>query len=51
MYIDPGAGSMVLQVALGFIAAILVGLKLFWVRIVTWFKRAFGGGRKDELSQ
>ncbi len=50
MYIDPGAGSMVLQVALGFAAAVLVGLKLFWARIIAFFKRLFGS-RKDEFSQ
>ena len=32
-YLDPGTGSMLLQVILGGIAAIGVALKLFWHRI------------------
>jgi hypothetical protein len=33
-YLDPGAGSMVLQALLGGIAGVLVLLKLYWRRIV-----------------
>jgi len=40
-YIDPGAGSIVAQVVLGVLAAVLFALKLFWVRIVAFFKRVF----------
>lgn len=32
-YLDPGTGSMLLQVILGGIAAIGVALKLFWHKI------------------
>jgi hypothetical protein len=32
-YLDPGTGSMLLQVILGGVAAIGVALKLFWHRI------------------
>ena len=32
-YLDPGTGSMLLQVILGGIAAVGVALKLFWHRI------------------
>jgi hypothetical protein len=32
-YLDPGTGSMLLQVILGGIAALGVALKLFWHRI------------------
>jgi hypothetical protein len=32
MYLDPGAGSLVLQLILGGIAGALVSLKLFWRR-------------------
>jgi F0F1-type ATP synthase membrane subunit a len=38
-YIDPGTGSIILQVALGFVVAGLVTLKLFWTRIIVWFKK------------
>jgi hypothetical protein len=42
-YLDPGTGSMLLQVVLGGIAAIGVALKIFWHRI----KLAMGLGRKS----
>jgi len=40
-YLDPGTGSMMLQVILGGIAAVGVALKLFWYRIIAFlgFKR------------
>ena len=40
-YLDPGTGSMLLQVILGGIAAVGVALKLFWYKI----RAAFGGGK------
>jgi hypothetical protein len=33
-YLDPGTGSMLLQVALGGVAAIAVAVKLYWYRIL-----------------
>lgn len=36
-YIDPGAGSMLLQILLGGIAGLVVFLKLFWHRILALF--------------
>jgi hypothetical protein len=33
-YLDPGTGSMLLQVILGGIAAVAVALKLYWYRIL-----------------
>lgn len=42
-YLDPGSGSMLLQVILGGIAAIGVALKLFWYRI----RVAVGIGKKS----
>jgi hypothetical protein len=40
-YLDPGTGSMLLQVILGGVAAVAVALKLFWYKI----RAAFGGGK------
>jgi hypothetical protein len=36
-YLDPGTGSMLLQVILGGIAAVAVAIKLFWYRILAMF--------------
>jgi hypothetical protein len=41
-YLDPGTGSMLLQVILGGIAAVGVALKLFWHKI----RIALGGSKK-----
>ena len=40
-YLDPGTGSMLLQVILGGIAAVGVALKLFWhkIRIALGFSK------------
>ena len=32
-YLDPGTGSMMLQVILGGIAAVAVAIKLFWYKM------------------
>lgn len=37
-YIDPGTGSMLLQVIVGGVAAAAVGLKLFWSRLLGFFR-------------
>ena len=43
-YLDPGTGSMLLQVVLGGVAAIGVAIKLYWHKL----RAAFGMTRKDE---
>jgi len=45
-YLDPGTGSMLLQVILGGVAAVAVALKLFWYRII-----AFLGFKKKPSSE
>jgi len=43
-YLDPGTGSMLLQVILGGVAAIGVVIKLYWHK----FRIAIGFGRKEK---
>lgn len=38
-YLDPGTGSMILQLLLGGIAGAAIILKLYWHRFVNLFKR------------
>ena len=38
-YLDPGTGSMLLQLALGGIAGLLVLVKLFWSKITNLFRK------------
>jgi hypothetical protein len=49
-YLDPGTGSMLLQVILGGIAAIGVAIKLFWhkIRVAIGLSKKTGAG--DEVS-
>lgn len=43
-YLDPGTGSMLLQVILGGVAAVGVAVKLYWHKL----RAAFGMGKKEE---
>jgi hypothetical protein len=43
-YLDPGTGSMLLQVILGGVAAVGVAIKLYWHKL----RAAFGGAKKEE---
>lgn len=38
LYLDPGTGSMVLQIAIGGILAALAAAKLYWTRITSLFQ-------------
>lgn len=44
-YIDPGTGSLVLQVLVGAIVGSLVTAKIYWQRLKAFFKR---GATDDE---
>jgi len=37
-YIDPGMGSLMIQIGIGALAGGLLAVKLFWGRIRKWFK-------------
>lgn len=39
-YLDPGTGSMVLQLLLGGAAGVVVVVKLYWEKIRNFFSRA-----------
>jgi hypothetical protein len=43
-YLDPGTGSMLLQVILGGVAAVGVAIKLYWHKL----RVAFGMGKKKQ---
>ena len=43
-YLDPGTGSMMMQVILGGIAAISVAIKLYWHKL----RVIFGAGKSKE---
>jgi len=43
-YLDPGSGSMLLQLLLGGVAAVGVVSKLYWHRVTSIFRRKNVGG-------
>lgn len=43
-YLDPGTGSMLLQVILGGVAAVAVAFKLYWHKL----RAALGMAKKEE---
>ena len=46
-YLDPGTGSMMLQVILGGVAAVGVAVKLYWHKL----RVAIGLGKKEESEE
>jgi hypothetical protein len=47
-YIDPSAGSVLLQLLLGGIAGVLVALRLYWNRLTGLFRRRQDSTTTDE---
>ncbi|MCF8063124.1 MAG: hypothetical protein K9M82_11445 [Deltaproteobacteria bacterium] len=45
-YLDPGSGSMLLQILLGGVAGVAVIGKLYWSRIKEFFQSRFSGKEK-----
>ena len=48
-YIDPGAGSVIIQAILGFLAAIFAYTAFFWNKMKSFFSKIFK--KKDENSK
>lgn len=46
-YLDPSAGSMMLQIILGGVAGLAIALKLFWAKILL----ALGIGRNKAMME
>lgn len=47
-YLDPAAGSLILQVILGGVAGLIVLLKLYWRRLRGFFGFGDEGGNQDD---
>ena len=48
-YLDPGSGSMILNIILGLIASVGVGLKIYWGRVKAFFSRS-GPDQKNQAN-
>jgi hypothetical protein len=44
LYIDPGSGSLILQIVLGAIAAVATAVKIFWHKIKYYATKLFSKG-------
>lgn len=42
-YLDPGSGSFIFQVVVGSVMAASLGVKVFWRRLTSMFKRSGDG--------
>jgi hypothetical protein len=47
-YLDPGTGSMVLQIAVGGLLAVLATTRLYWTRVRSLFRKE---RRTEEVSR
>jgi len=50
LYIDPGTGSIVIQVLLGALIGGLVALKMYFARVKAWFAKLFNRSSRDDES-
>jgi hypothetical protein len=44
-YLDPGTGSYILQLLIAGIASAVLAVKIFWEKIIVFFRKVFG--KKD----
>ncbi len=47
-YLDPGTGSIILQLILGGVAGVMVVMKLYWHRLLSFFGRGDSSSDADE---
>ncbi len=51
MYLDPGTGSFIIQMLLAGFLGIAVAVRIYWKKIVAFFKRKKGSDVQDELDE
>lgn len=49
MYLDPGSGSFIIQMLLAGFLGLAVAVKIYWKKIVAFFKKNKSGKVQDEL--
>ena len=47
-YIDPGTGSLIIQLLIGTLVGGLVAVKMYWHRINRYIKKVFSRTKSDE---
>jgi hypothetical protein len=51
MYLDPGSGSFIIQMLLAGLLGIAVAVRIYWKKIVAFFKRNKSGDLQDQLDE
>jgi len=51
MYLDPGSGSFIIQMLLAGLLGIAVAVRIYWKKIVAFFRRGKSLKDQDELDQ
>ena len=49
MYLDPGSGSFIIQMLLAGLLGIAVAIRIYWKKIVAFFRRGKAGDVQDQL--
>lgn len=48
-YIDPGTGSLIIQIIVGFVLSIGLGVKIFWSKIKAFFSKTSKKTKSESL--
>jgi len=51
MYLDPGSGSFIIQMLLAGLLGIAVAVRIYWKKIVKFFRKDKGGDVQEELDE
>jgi hypothetical protein len=51
MYLDPGSGSFIIQMLLAGLLGIAVAVRIYWKKIVNFFRKDKGGDVQEELDE
>ncbi len=51
MYLDPGSGSFIIQMLLAGVLGIAVAVRIYWKKIIAFFKRNKTGNIQDQVDE
>jgi hypothetical protein len=51
MYLDPGSGSFIIQMLLAGLLGIAVAVRIYWKKIVAFFRKGKAGNIQDQLDE
>ncbi len=51
MYLDPSSGSFIIQMLLAGLLGIAVAIRIYWKKIVAFFRKGKAGDTQDQLDE